>query len=64
MSSRRIPWSSGSWSTAPVSAVEQGDDLVATAVEGSDAWRVTSYGFVHDDAHALLARSARRAPSR
>lgn len=24
------------------------------AREGSDAWRTTSYGFVHDDAHALL----------
>lgn len=25
-----------------------------TAVEGSDAWRTTSYGFVHDSEHALL----------
>jgi regulation of enolase protein 1 (concanavalin A-like superfamily) len=26
-----------------------------TAQEGSDAWRFTSYGFVHDTEHALLA---------
>jgi regulation of enolase protein 1 (concanavalin A-like superfamily) len=35
--------------------VEEGSDLVVTAVEGSDAWRITSYGFVHDSEHALLA---------
>ena len=29
--------------------------LRVTAVEGSDAWRITSYGFVHDTEHALLA---------
>lgn len=29
--------------------------LLVTAVEGSDAWRLTSYGFVHDSEHALLA---------
>lgn len=28
--------------------------LRVTAVEGSDAWRHTSYGFVHDSEHALL----------
>ncbi len=52
---RRMPWASGSWTRPPVSVVERDDDLVATAAEGSDAWRVTSYGFVHDDEHALLA---------
>ncbi|MET4639487.1 regulation of enolase protein 1 (concanavalin A-like superfamily) [Mycetocola sp. 2940] len=31
------------------------DGLRVTAREGSDAWRVTSYGFVHDSEHALLA---------
>lgn len=50
-----VPWSAGTWSTPPVEAVEDGADLVVTAVEGSDAWRHTSYGFVHDDAHGLLA---------
>jgi uncharacterized protein len=28
---------------------------VVECAEGSDAWRITSYGFVHDDAHGLLA---------
>jgi regulation of enolase protein 1 (concanavalin A-like superfamily) len=49
------PWTDGTWSSAPVAAVEDGPDLLVTAVEGSDAWRHTAYGFVHDDAHALLA---------
>jgi uncharacterized protein len=50
-----IPWASGRWSHPPVSAVERGPDLLVTAAEGSDAWRTTSYGFVHDGEHALLA---------
>ncbi|TLM75369.1 DUF1349 domain-containing protein [Pseudarthrobacter sp. NamB4] len=49
-----IPWSSGTWTHPPVSAVELGADLLVTAREGSDAWRCTSYGFVHDSEHALL----------
>ncbi|WP_299951499.1 DUF1349 domain-containing protein [uncultured Modestobacter sp.] len=49
------PWGAGTWTTPPVSATEDGPDLLVTAAEGSDAWRHTSYGFVHDDAHALLA---------
>jgi regulation of enolase protein 1 (concanavalin A-like superfamily) len=51
----RIPWSGGSWTHPPVTAEEQGDALVVTAVEGSDAWRETYYGFVHDSEHGLLA---------
>ena len=43
-----------SWTTRPV-AVEDTEGLRVTAAEGSDAWRHTSYGFVHDDAHGLLA---------
>lgn len=31
-----------------------GDDLLVTAAEGSDLWRTTSYGFVHEDGHGLL----------
>ena len=38
-----------------MAALEQGSDLVVTAQEGSDAWRLTSYGFVHDSEHALVA---------
>lgn len=51
----RIEWASGRWSHAPGSVVEDGESLLVTAVEGSDAWRETSYGFVHDNEHALLA---------
>lgn len=50
-----IPWSHGAWTHPPVSTVEQGTDLLVTAKEGSDAWRTTSYGFIHDSEHALLA---------
>ncbi|GAB3526409.1 DUF1349 domain-containing protein [Arthrobacter monumenti] len=45
----------GAWTTPPASAVVVDDELHVTAVEGSDAWRNTSYGFVHDTEHALLA---------
>lgn len=31
------------------------DDLLVEAAEGSDLWRTTWYGFVHDSGHALLA---------
>lgn len=51
----RIDWSNGSWTHEPVASVREGDALLVTSVEGSDAWRVTSYGFVHDSEHALVA---------
>ena len=51
-----IPWSAGRWSNPPAAVETAGDGaLHVTAVEGSDAWRLTSYGFVHDSEHALLA---------
>lgn len=50
-----IAWTDGTWTTPPVSVERDGEDLLVEAVEGSDAWRHTSYGFVHDDAHGLLA---------
>ena len=50
-----VDWTAGSWTTEP-SAVAIGDEgMRVTAREGSDAWRTTSYGFVHDSEHALLA---------
>ncbi|MBX9244017.1 DUF1349 domain-containing protein [Actinotalea ferrariae] len=52
---RTVPWADGRWTTAPVSAVDEGDDLLVEAAESSDAWRHTAYGFVHEDEHALLA---------
>lgn len=54
-SHQQLPWSAGRWTNAPVSAVAEGEDLVVTAAENSDAWRLTSYGFIHDSEHALLA---------
>jgi regulation of enolase protein 1 (concanavalin A-like superfamily) len=50
-----VPWSAGTWSRSPVTTRRDGDDLLVAPAEGSDAWRHTCYGFVHDDAHALLA---------
>lgn len=44
----------GRWTHEPERAVLDGDRLLVTAVEGSDAWRTTSYGFVHDSEHALV----------
>ncbi|PYF97268.1 hypothetical protein SAMN05216184_11652 [Georgenia satyanarayanai] len=44
----------GTWTTPPVSAVVVEEELHVAAAEGSDAWRHTSYGFVHDTEHALL----------
>ena len=38
----------------PERAAEKDGRLLVTAVEGSDAWRHTCYGFVHDSEHALL----------
>lgn len=52
--SNMVAWSDGVWTHAPAAA-EGGDHLDVTAVEGSDAWRLTAYGFVHDTEHALVA---------
>lgn len=49
-----VHWSEGAWFNAPPEAAPDGDALVVTAAEGSDLWRTTSYGFVHDDGHGLL----------
>jgi regulation of enolase protein 1 (concanavalin A-like superfamily) len=50
-----IPWTNGQWTNKPAHELIDDDGLRVTAREGSDAWRVTSYGFVHDSEHALLA---------
>lgn len=52
---RPVPWDAGSWTHPPAATARTDDGLRVTAIEGSDAWRVTSYGFVHDSEHALLA---------
>ena len=48
-------WDDGTWTTPPEAVVPEGSDLLVTAREASDFWRTTSYGFVHDDGHGLLA---------
>ncbi len=55
MDERRVDWSDAHWLNEPPAAVvDGGGDLLVTAREGSDFWRTTSYGYVHDDGHALL----------
>lgn len=49
-----IAWNDGTWTHAPESVSTSDDALIVTAKKGSDAWRHTAYGFVHDSAHALL----------
>jgi len=45
----------GRWTNPPSDVTYRGDALLVTAVRDSDAWRHTSYGFVHDSEHGLLA---------
>jgi regulation of enolase protein 1 (concanavalin A-like superfamily) len=49
-----VAWSEGSWTRKPISAHEDGTSLVVESVAESDWWRTTSYGFIHDDGHALI----------
>jgi regulation of enolase protein 1 (concanavalin A-like superfamily) len=50
----RIGWGEGQWLNPPVDATPTDQELLVTAAEGGDFWRTTSYGFVHDNGHALL----------
>ncbi|MFE5670286.1 DUF1349 domain-containing protein [Agromyces sp. NPDC056523] len=52
---RAAPWDAGRWTRDPVAVRADGDGIVVEAAAGSDFWRTTHYGFVHDDGHALLA---------
>jgi regulation of enolase protein 1 (concanavalin A-like superfamily) len=49
-----VPWSTGTWLRGPAGAQDEDGALVLTAAGGTDLWRTTSYGFVHDSAPALL----------
>ncbi|GAA1585977.1 DUF1349 domain-containing protein [Kribbella sancticallisti] len=51
---RAIEWSEAAWLNQPEAVLADGSNLLVTARKGSDFWRTTSYGFVHDDGHALL----------
>ena len=50
-----IAWTEGTWTTEPAHVVFAEDGMRVTAIEKSDAWRITSYGFIHDTEHAFLA---------
>jgi uncharacterized protein len=53
---QRIAWQTGTWTTPPVTtSTNDAGHLVVTAVEGSDYWQQTVYGFTHENGHALLA---------
>ncbi|MDR0482644.1 MAG: DUF1349 domain-containing protein [Cellulomonadaceae bacterium] len=52
---RDVPWQVGEWTHLPVGVVESEGGLTVEAEEGSDAWRRTSYGFIHDSEHGLMA---------
>lgn len=49
-----IAWNTGTWTTPPAHEEIRDDGLYVTARKESDAWRITSYGFIHDTEHALL----------
>jgi regulation of enolase protein 1 (concanavalin A-like superfamily) len=49
-----VDWSSGAWLNPPPDVRVEGQDLIVHAAAGSDFWRTTAYGYVHDDGHALL----------
>ncbi len=52
---RRLDWAEGTWTNEPAAVAVDAESLRVVADEGSDAWRHTAYGFVHDSEHALLA---------
>lgn len=55
ISPRLIDWAEGRWTHEPAAVERRGGDLVVTAVEGSDAWLRTAYGFEHASEHGLVA---------
>ena len=51
---KNVAWNEGSWTREPVSLSRDGAVLTVEAAAESDWWRTTSYGFIHDDGHALV----------
>ncbi|CUR56395.1 conserved hypothetical protein [metagenome] len=49
-----VSWTDGRWTNEPADVTTDSDGLHVTARKGSDAWRLTSYGFIHSTEHALL----------
>jgi regulation of enolase protein 1 (concanavalin A-like superfamily) len=51
---KNVAWNEGSWTREPVSLSHEDSVLTVEAAAESDWWRTTSYGFIHDDGHALV----------
>lgn len=54
MDAQRIEFETGAWTNAPVRAISVDSGFLVEAKPFSDAWRYTSYGFLHDTEHGLL----------
>jgi uncharacterized protein len=50
-----IGFESGTWWNEPPTATISDGSLTITTADKSDLWRHTSYGFIHDTGHGLLA---------
>ena len=50
-----MDWDAATWLNEPPAVKIDGADLLVTTGAETDFWRVTSYGYVKDDGHALLA---------
>lgn len=50
-----IDFESGTWWNTPPTATISDGSLTITTENKSDLWRHTSYGFIHDTGHGLLA---------
>ena len=49
------PWTDFTWLNPPPEATADDEGLRVRTAPDTDFWQVTSYGFVHDNGHALLA---------
>lgn len=49
-----VPLSQAVWLNPPAAVEEIGKDIQVTTGKDTDFWRLTSYGFIHDNGHALL----------
>lgn len=49
-----VDWEQGVWTHEPEHVEETCEGFKVTAKPESDAWRITSYGFVHESEHGLV----------
>ncbi|HWL87470.1 MAG TPA: DUF1349 domain-containing protein [Polyangiaceae bacterium] len=52
---RPVLWNEARWLNEPPRVDFDWDHLMVTTGDRTDFWRTTSYGFIHDNGHALLA---------